>query len=79
MGDCEIIDNLEEGGEVGVPAVVGDLVCAAEETGADYGSIGQEGVGDEWAGCCETFVEAEEDEESEAGDQHGNDVATSPT
>lgn len=41
MGHADIVDDLEEGGEVVGPAVVGDLVGSAEETGADDRAVAQ--------------------------------------
>jgi len=66
---------LQEGGEVGVPAVVGDLVGHAEGTGADDGAVCEEVDVEEGLLCEEGFVEAEEDEEDKTDDYHGDYVA----
>ena len=47
FGEGEVVDDLEEGGEVGVPALVGDLIGEFQEAGADDGAVGEEVGGEE--------------------------------
>ena len=78
LREGQIVDDLQEGGEVGCPAVVGDLVGYAEQTGADYGAVREEVDVEEGVAGGEGFVETEEHEDSEADDYHGDDVACFP-
>ena len=47
FGEGEVVYDLQEGGEVGVPAIVRNLVSELEEAGADDGAIGEEVSGNE--------------------------------
>lgn len=78
LGDGEAVHDLEEGGEVAVPAVVGDLPGCVEGEDAGDGAVRHEGVGDEGDAGCEGFVQGEEDESGEAGDQHANYAGRRP-
>ena len=78
LGDGDVEDDLQEGLEVQVPGVVGDLVDHVERAGADHGAVGEEVEGHPRRGRPVVFVHAEEDHHGEADDDHRDDPAGGP-
>jgi hypothetical protein len=78
FGDGQVEDDLQEGLEVEVPGVVGDLVDHVQGAGADHGAVGQEVPWKPGLRGPVVFVDAEEDHHAEADDDHGDDPASGP-
>lgn len=78
LGEGDVVDDLQVRGEVVVPAVVSDLVGGVEQAGADDGAVGEEVEIQQGLGREELLVEGEGEQQDEADDQHGDDVACCP-
>jgi hypothetical protein len=76
--DAEVANNLEEGGKVTVPAVIGHLVGCIEEACTENSTVCKEFVLEERLRGPVNLVEAKEDHGNEAGDDHGDDVVGFP-
>lgn len=78
FGEGEVVDDLQEGGVVVEPAVVGDLVCGVEETGADDGAVFEDLEVEHGDWRCVCFVQDEDDQHHDADDDHRDDVSGGP-
>lgn len=74
VGDEEVADDLQEGGEVAIPAVIRDLVREIEKTYAGDSSVGEEAVVEKQGLGEVDLVESEDGEEDETGHDHGDNV-----
>lgn len=72
------IDNLQVGSEVSGPAVVGDLVCAAENAGSDDVAVLEQVPREEGDLSDESFPNSKGNQKNETNDKHGDDVSRSP-
>jgi len=79
LSDGGAVDNLEVGGEIAVPAVVGDLPGCGEKTGAEQCAVDEEMVRNERLGREIAFDEVGADEKDDAKNQHGDDVSGFPS
>lgn len=78
FGNAQVVDNLQERGEVVVPAVVGELVGGVEQTSTDNGTVEEEAELEERHGRNEPFVQAEENQHHDTDDDHRDNVARGP-
>lgn len=79
LGGAQVVDHLEERVEVTGPAVVADHVDEIQPTDTDDGSVSEELVLEEGLGGDEALIEAKDDEDNKASDDHGNDIRSIPT
>lgn len=78
LGRLEVGNDLQERGEVEVPAVVRGLVGHVDEARADDSAVGEELALEEGNGGPVVLPETEQDEDDEADDDHGDDVVGLP-
>ena len=79
LGRLKVDNDLQEGGKEVVPGVVGDLVSQIDHAGGDNGSVKEESALEERHRGKPVLPDTEEDESTEANDDHGDDVAGAPT
>ena len=78
FGEGQVVVHLQPGLEVVVPAVVGQLVCGIQETGAEDSPVGQEAVVEQGGRGDESLVDAKEEYHRESNHDHGDDVPGGP-
>lgn len=71
--ELEVVDDLEHGGEVGIPDVETDEQGCSQDTGTEDGSVQKEVVWNVRDGGEETLPECEEDDHDAADGDHGDD------
>lgn len=78
LGDGEIIHDLQEGGEVIIPAVVAELVSSIQQTGTENSAVPEEAELEQTSGSELPLVDDEDKEQAEADHDHSNDIVSSP-
>lgn len=78
LGQRQVAHDLQEGREVAVPAVVGDLVRQVQETRSDDGPVGEKLDVQERRPSEEALVQHKQGENHEPDDDHRDDVARAP-
>jgi hypothetical protein len=78
LGNGKVVDNLQEGGKVAVPAVVRNLISHIQEACANNSSVGQEVELQERHWGKKELIQGEGDQQDESNDKHGNNVARTP-
>ena len=68
----EVVDDLEERGEVAVPDIEGDEDGARQDARAQDGAVGQEVVRDEGNGCEVLLVQGESDDQDATNDDEAD-------
>jgi hypothetical protein len=77
--DGKIVDNLQKGREIVVPAVVRELIRQVQKTGTNQRSVSQEVELQERNWREVELIQGEHDEENESNNDHRDDVSCSPS
>ena len=75
---AEVVDHLQDGAEVAVPAVETEEQRSGQDASAKNGTVQEEGIGDECDGGEESLPDSEGDHECDARDQQGDDEGRAP-
>lgn len=78
LGDAEIVHDLQEGGEVVIPAIVAELVSSIQQAGTEDSTVPEEAELEQTPGSKLPLVDDENKEQAEADYDHRNDVVSSP-
>lgn len=78
LSDGEIVHDLQEGGEVVIPAVVAELVSSIQQTGTEDSAVPEEAELEQTSGSEFPLVDDEDKEQAEADHDHSNDVVSAP-